>query len=150
MVPVWWEGEIWGVSGAGDQTDTNLDGEGDLCDNDDDGDGLLDVEEAARGSNALRVDIAIGNAIAVAGVGPVDNCPTVGNPNQRDTDAELPPTVLCRVKGHVRFQRIFAPNSVVANPMSWQQLMDGRSSAQTFLKGPNPWVNLNRARAKQS
>lgn len=92
------------VSNA-DQKDTDSDGKGDACVDDADGDGLSDAEEATRGTNKLLVDTdgdGLGDGTEVSlGTNPLspdtdsdgrndgsDNCPTVPNVDQQDSDVD--------------------------------------------------------------
>ncbi|MEJ7715302.1 MAG: thrombospondin type 3 repeat-containing protein [Thermoleophilaceae bacterium] len=63
------------------QENTDLDAQGDACDADDDGDGLDDASELVLGTNPLRGDTDGDGRSDTA-----DNCPTVPNPGQEDTD----------------------------------------------------------------
>ena len=66
-----------------DQTDTDSDGAGDACDTDDDGDGLADADEATLGTNPLVADTDADGA-----ADGLDNCPTVANGGQEDSDGD--------------------------------------------------------------
>ena len=75
-----------------EQTDTDLDSRGDACDLDDDGDGLRDSIELALGSNPLRTDTdgdGVEDGDGTEREYPLDNCVTVPNADQRNTDATL-------------------------------------------------------------
>ena len=82
---------------AGDQTDTDFDGEGNLCDTDDDDDEVLDdVDNCPRVRNLDQADAdedGLGDACDddadndnVANL--VDNCPTVANEDQANADGD--------------------------------------------------------------
>lgn len=77
-----------------DQLDIDRDGQGDVCDDDKDGDALNDADEARLGTNPLDPDFdndgicdgdAVVAGICVRGNSP-DNCPTVQNVDQHNTD----------------------------------------------------------------
>jgi gliding motility-associated-like protein len=63
--------------------DTDGDMVSDLNDDDDDNDGLTDAEEALIGSDPTLVDTDFDGIND-----PIDNCPTVSNPDQSDLDAD--------------------------------------------------------------
>jgi hypothetical protein len=88
------------------QEDFDLDAAGDICDDDDDNDGLLDVDEAAIGTDPFDADtdddgFSDGDEVWIFGTDPLlgdtdgdavsdatDNCRTVANPGQDDGDAD--------------------------------------------------------------
>ncbi len=70
------------------------DGLGDACDDDDDADGVLDVDEVAAGSDPLDrasnpKDLDGDGFSNESGATPFDNCPTVANPTQINTDRDF-------------------------------------------------------------
>ena len=96
-------GDSCPLHATGDHTDSDGDGAGNVCDNDDDGDGLSDSDEATLGTDPLDSDsdddgVSDGDEVANL-TNPLDsdsdddgspdgsdNCPTVANADQTDSD----------------------------------------------------------------
>jgi Domain of unknown function (DUF4394)/Thrombospondin type 3 repeat len=109
-----------------DQADLDGDGQGDACDPDIDGDGLTNAAEAARGTDARRVDTD-GDGV----VDGLDACATAaGSIAKNGCDGSAPAIVLTRTPRHMTRKRFFAgvkPRIAVSEAAALDVVLLGRA-----------------------
>jgi len=128
------DGDIDGVDNCpieanADQLNTDGDTQGNVCDDDDDNDGLTDLEELGLGSDPLLV-----NSDNDEFFDDVDNCPSVDNADQLNTDGDTQGDA-CDEDDDNDGLKDPAEETLGSNPLLVDTDSDGRTDLEEFNSG---------------
>ena len=117
------------IEANADQLNTDGDTQGNACDEDDDNDGLTDLEELDLGSNPLLV-----NSDNDEFFDDVDNCPSVDNADQLNTDGDTQGDA-CDEDDDNDGLKDPAEETLGSNPLLVDTDSDGRTDLEEFNSG---------------